>query len=98
MMQSIQILRGETGIHIRLIILRSTELAGSSPAGPNKDMYAVSNFLIYVCTNGVKHTTSFQYMTDAVKNGYFDNLSRYNETKSSILFISVGYAGILVMP
>ena len=34
---------------------------------------------------------------DAVENGYFDNLSRYNENKSSILFIPNGYAGILVM-
>ena len=34
MKQSIRILRGEIGILKRLIIFRSRELAGSSPAGP----------------------------------------------------------------
>ena len=32
-------------------------------------------------------------------HGYFDNLSRYIENKSSILFVvyTLGYAGIMVM-
>ena len=56
-------------------------------------MYPVSNVLIYVrtmaCWLFINRGLLIEYGIEAVKNGYFDNLSRYIENESSILFVPI---------